>query len=101
MSPHEMDELLPKISQSSEENKYPCPESMEYLVRIYSRVDQVCRTIYHSQDYKHEEEKAKREWRSVSMVLDRCFFIVFVFLVFFTCMSIFSQIPDHSHLTDE
>ena len=98
LSPREMDELLPKLPTS--QNQTPSIESYSnaihttnVLLRIHTKLDHVTKMISASKEYKEIEDKAKTEWRLVSMVLDRMFLIIFLCLVVFTFIAMFAQIP--------
>ena len=97
LSPREMDELLPKLPSnnqlSSVEAHSNSIQATDVLLRIHTKLDLLAKMLSSSRESKGVEEKAKTEWRLISMVLDRMFLIVFVALVFFTFVAMFSQIP--------
>lgn len=74
-------------------------EVCEVLSSIHTRLDHLIQAIKRKEGLTAVEQQAKEEWRTVAIVLDRICFIIFIFLVLITAVSIFAGIPyENKHI---
>ena len=66
---------------------------IDVLCSIHARLDNLMQFINRKDDVSAVELKAKDEWRTVAIILDRIFFVIFICLVLITAVSIFAGIP--------
>ena len=66
---------------------------IDVLCSIHARLDNLMQLMNKKDDVAALELKAKDEWRTVAIILDRIFFIIFLCLVLITAVSIFAGIP--------
>ncbi len=71
----------------------------QLLHGIQAKLDVLAAALSSKEELSAAELRAKEEWRTVAIVLDRVFFVVFSFLVLITAVSLFSGLPlEHDDL---
>ena len=94
-SPQSM-EMTDRHSFAQTNNSFATADVTEVLFGIHARLDRLVQIVNKKDDFSAFELQAKDEWRTVAIVLDRIFFVIFICLVLATAVSIFAGIPNES-----
>ena len=94
-SPQSM-EMTDRHSITQTDGSFATSDVNDILFGIHARLDKLVQLLRKKDEYCAVELKAKDEWRTVAIVLDRIFFVIFIFLVLITAVSIFAGIPNES-----
>ena len=95
ISPQSM-EMSDRHSFAQTDGSFASADVTEVLFGIHARLDKLVQIVNKKDNFSALELQAKEEWRTVAIVLDRIFFVIFICLVLATAVSIFAGIPSGS-----